>query len=169
MERAAWIPGWYALDQPVKVGLTSDFWFFKDPRTEVLHRGPERLVFYNALWGSHAALGGSGTITRITSPELGDILEVDTKSEPFDYAFHLADGTTIEVNAEEQPGWVWDGTEWSPPRVDNWHLTVELDSLSELRLSPPRPRLPPLDSAQEAELRKRFLPRSRWWHLHRRR
>lgn len=83
MERAAWIPGWYALDQPLKVGLTSDFWFFKDPRTEVLHRGPERLVFYNALWGSHAALGGSGTITRITSPELGEIREVDTESEPF--------------------------------------------------------------------------------------
>jgi hypothetical protein len=137
MEHAAWVPGWYGLDQPLAVGLTGEFTFWRDP-PEDPRGGPERLVFYNTLLGSGEALIGSGSVVAISHAELGEIREVDTWSEPFEYAFHLADGTTLEVNAEEEPGRLYEGTGWSSRIVKDWRLSVELDSLSELRPAPRR-------------------------------
>jgi hypothetical protein len=45
MERAAWVPRWYALDQPLAVGLTGEFSFWRvapeeDPGVEAPSRAP---------------------------------------------------------------------------------------------------------------------------------
>jgi hypothetical protein len=151
MERAAWVPSWYALDQSLAVGLTGEFSFWRIAPDEALRGGPERLVFYNLTWKPEDVLLGSGTIVAISNPELGDIREVDTRSEPFDYAFHLADGTSLEVNAEEEPGRLYEGSAWSSRIVNDWRLTVEFDSLSELRPAP-RPQRGPESQAHR-----------RWW------
>jgi hypothetical protein len=133
MEQAAWVPGWYGLDQPLAVGLTDEFSFWRIAREEDLGGGAERLVFYNTLWEPDDALIASGTIVAISNPELGEIREVDTKSKPLDYVIYLADGTTLEVNAEEEPGRFYEGSQWSSRIVNDWRLAVEFDSLSELR------------------------------------
>jgi hypothetical protein len=165
MVRAAWVPGWYALDQPLAVGLRDEFAFWRIV-PEDLRGGPEPLVFYNTLWGSEDALIGSGTIVAISNAELGEIRKVDTESEPLDYLIHLADGTTLEVNAEEEPGRLFEGSEWSSRIVNDWRLSVEFDSLSELRPLPARPKRPAtVDERRAAEL----LARRRWWQPRRRR
>jgi len=164
MVRAAWVPGWYALDQPLAVGLAGEF-FFWGVVPEWL-RGPEGLVFYNTLWGSEEALIASGTIVAISNPELGEIREVDTKSEPLDYLIHHADGTALGVNAEEEPGRLYEGSEWSSRIANDWRLTVEFDSLSELPPVPARPKRPASPNERRAA---ELLARRRWWQPRRRR
>ena len=166
MEQAVWFPGWYGLDQPLAVGVTDEFAFWRNP-PEDLRGGAERLVFYNTLWGSEEALIGSGTVVAISNAELGEIREVDTRSEPLDYLIRLADGTTLDVNAEEEPGRLYEGTEWSSRIVNDWRMSVEFDSLSELRPVPRRPQQAQrqLTTDGVAEL----LRHRRWWQIRRRR
>jgi hypothetical protein len=131
MEAAAWIPGWYELDQSLVVGQADEFAFW---RVIPLHlRAPQRLVFYNSIWHPEDALIARGTVTAIRHPELGAIRKVDTHG--LDYAITLADGNELLVNAEENPGKLYEraGEEWreSLRMVSDWRLVVELASLSE--------------------------------------
>ena len=166
MERAAWVPGWYALDQSLAVGVRGEFAFYRII-PEDLRDGTEGLVFYNTLWGSADALLGSGTIVKITNSELGEIRAVDTRSEPLEYLIHLADGTTLDLNAEEEPGRLYEGTEWSSRIVNDWRMSVEFESLSELRLVPKRPERQALQLTP-GEVTEQ-LRRRRWWQVRRRR
>jgi hypothetical protein len=133
MEAVAWVPGWYELDPPLEVGQSDEFAFWRVTPDHL--RGPERLVLYNDLWHPDDAVVARGTIAAIRHPELGTIRKVDTRG--LDYTFTLADGTELLVNAEEEPGKLFEraGEHWTESRrvVSDWRFVVEFESLSEPR------------------------------------
>jgi hypothetical protein len=131
MERVAWVPAWYGDDQSLAVGQTDEFLFWRVVPEEL--RGPEPLVLYSFSGQPGDFIAASGTVLAISNPELGDIREVDTRSRRLAYVIHLADGTTLEVDTEEEPGRLFDSSGWSSRIVNDWRLSVEFDSLSELR------------------------------------
>jgi hypothetical protein len=122
---ALWRPGWYELDQPLEVGLTSVFAFLADS---------DPLVFYNTLWEPGRATQATGTIASITHARLGPVKKVDTRG--LDYTFLFEDGRRLVVNAEEQPGLLHEplAGDWQPrPFEPNaWTLTVALTALGPL-------------------------------------
>jgi hypothetical protein len=128
---AVWIPGWYELDQAIEIGQTDEFVFWRDRFHRV--RDTEQWVFYNTLWHPEDAIVATGSIATIRHDELGDIRKVDTRG--LDYTFMLADGAELCVNAEEEPGQIYEQVDgqWKPsPRsVAAWEVIVEFDSLSE--------------------------------------
>ncbi len=111
MTLAAWVPGWYELDPPLEVGQTDEFAFWLVVPEHL--RGPEPLVLYNTLWRPEDALVARGTIAAIRHPELGEVRMVDTRG--LDYTLTLADGTELLVNAEEEPGRLFEraGERWA--------------------------------------------------------
>jgi hypothetical protein len=125
------VPGWYELDPPLAVGVSDEFAFWRTVPDHL--RGPERLVLYNTLWHPEDAVVARGTITAIRHPELGAIREVNTRG--LDYTITLADGTELLVNAEEDPGKLFEraGDQWqeSSMVVSDWRFLVEFESLSE--------------------------------------
>ncbi|NUO47998.1 MAG: hypothetical protein HOV80_03990 [Polyangiaceae bacterium] len=132
--RAEWRPGWYELDQSLEVGVTAELAFFLRPQNSA----PEdSLLFYNTLWSPKDAMIATGTVSRITHPKLGEIQKVDCRG--LDYIFVLPDGHEFVVNAEEEPGRLYEKTTdgWSPSaaQMDSWTLEVELTDLSALRLA----------------------------------
>jgi hypothetical protein len=132
VESVAWVPGWYELDAQLEVGQTDEFAFWRIVPDHLC--GPERLVLYNTLWHPEDAVIAHGTITSIWHPEFGAVRKVDTRG--LDYTINLADGTQILVNAEEEPGKLYErsGDEWeeSQRAVSDWRFVVEFESLSEL-------------------------------------
>jgi hypothetical protein len=132
MERVAWVPGWYELDQPLAVGLTDWFTFWRFVPDNL--RGPERLVLYNTLGDPGEVLFARGTIAAIWHPDLGAILRVDTRG--LVYTIYLADGTRLGVEAEESPGelYEWRGSRWeaSSRLVKDWRFVVEFESIDSL-------------------------------------
>lgn len=147
MERAAWVPGWYQLDQTIAVGLTREFLFWRVVPDGL--RGPERLVFYNRLPELHPeeVLVARGTVAAISHPELGEIREIDNGLDTgdLDYTIHLADGTTLTLLSEEDAGTLYEPTAepWpfsskkSSRQVTDWRCVVDFESLSELRPAEP--------------------------------
>ena len=140
MERAAWDPGFYCLDQPISVGTTDEFAFWRVVDEFYRDRGPEKLMFYTGYWYPDLVMRAQGTIKAILHPDLGQILEVDTSD---DYLIRLVDGTTLRVNSEENAGDVEDAWTESAsgethplrplPTILNWRMVVEFDSLTDLR------------------------------------
>ena len=131
MERAAWIPYWYGLDQPLAVGVTDEFAFWQVVPDHL--RCPERLVFCSGLWKPEAAMTGVGTIAAITNPELGVIREVCIPGDGLEYAIRLGDGTILDVEAEQEPGRIYQpGSGWSSRVVADWRCIVDFESLSAL-------------------------------------
>jgi hypothetical protein len=92
-------------------------------------------VLYNTLWRPEEAVLARGTIAAIRHPELGTIRKVDTCG--LDYTITFADGTELTVNAEEEPGKLFerDGEGWreSSRVVSDWRFVVAFESLSEPR------------------------------------
>ena len=105
MVRVAWVPGWYELDPQLAVGLEAEFAFWRHVPEHLC--GLEEFVLYNYLRHPEDELFASGKITAIRHPELGEIRKVDTCG--LDYTITLADGTEIVVNAEEDPGKMFEG------------------------------------------------------------
>jgi hypothetical protein len=105
-------------------------------------RGPEEFVLYNDLWHPKDGMFAIGKITDIRHPELGEIHKVDTCG--LDYTITLADGTEIVVNAEEDPGKMYEGKPgaWVESKrvVSQWRFEVEFESLSEFSPEPKRGR-----------------------------
>lgn len=130
MEYVAWVPGWYELDQPLEVGLEDEFAFWRVVPEGL--RGPERLVFYNGLWHPEDGVFACGKISAIRHADFGDIRKVDTRG--LDYTITLADGTELLVNAEEEPGKIYEGQfgAWTESKrvISNWRFEVEFDWLS---------------------------------------
>lgn len=136
MIQAAWIPGWYALDPYLEVGLKGEFAFW---RTVPEHlRGAEELVLYNDLLIPGEPVFAFGRISDIRHPNLSGIRRVDTRG--LDYTITLADGAAIVVNAEEDPGRMFEGKSgaWveSTRVVSQWRFTVEFESLSDFTPEP---------------------------------
>lgn len=128
---AAWVPGWYELDPPLEVGMNDDFVFW---RTVPEHlRGPEPLVLYNTLWHPQDAMVARGTIAAIRHPTLGDVQKVDTRG--LSYTITLVVGTELIVEAEEEPGTLYEraGDQWVrvARQVADWRFIVEFLVLAE--------------------------------------
>ena len=132
MERVTWIPGWYELDPLLEVGLDDEFVFWRVVPEHFY--GIETLVFYNAVWHPEDGVFASGKIAAIRHPELGEIRKIDTSG--LDYTITLADGTDLMVNAEEDPGNMYEGRpgNWVESKhvVSEWRFEVHFESLSEL-------------------------------------
>jgi hypothetical protein len=130
---AAWCPGWYSLDQPIHVGMENVFYFWR--LVPEYLRGSETLVFYNTLWRTEDVLVARGVIERITHSQLGSIQSV--VSTGFDYVITLDDDSQLLVNAEEEPGRIFEqiSGEWvdSPISIADWRIFVELKGFSELK------------------------------------
>ena len=100
-----WTPSWYELDETIIVGdtdwfcITKDGFFYND-----LLRGEEKYIKLEIL--------------NISHPVLGDIKGIITIG--LDYTIYLNNGATIEVNAEEDPGKIYD-TRYT---VEDWTFDV---------------------------------------------
>ena len=129
---AEWRPGWYELDHPIQVGRAQQFAFFP-PNGGVL-------VFYNTLWKPDEAVAARGVVGAIEHEYLGSVANADT--EGLDYTFTLADGRELVVNAEEEPGTIYERAngEWrvATHQVSDWTLRVEFTELDDLEPAPPR-------------------------------
>jgi hypothetical protein len=140
MVQVIWIPGWYELDPCLEVGLKDEFAFWRVVPKHL--RGSEELVLYNDLSHPGEPMFAVGKISSIRHPELGEIRKVDTHG--FDYTIILADGTEIVVNAEEDPGKMFEGKPgaWVESKrvVSQWRFAVEFESLSEFSPEPKRKR-----------------------------
>jgi hypothetical protein len=132
MIEVSWVPGWHELDQSLEVGMSGEFYFWRAAPEGL--RVPQSLVFYNALWNPEEMVAASGMITEIRHPVLGALRKVDTIG--LDYTFVLANGMELEVNAEEEPGKLFEREGKANPTVGDWGLVVVFRSLTELK--PPR-------------------------------
>ncbi len=125
-QTALWTPGWYELDQTLVLGERQKYWFFQEPPAECLAKPAEvDLVFFNQLDSAQNCNVRYAKIVEMTHPLLGSLLRVDT--DGLDYIFYPADGEEIVVNAEEEPGVVYDGD----LVVSDWAIIVTLDEVSE--------------------------------------
>jgi hypothetical protein len=151
--RAWWDPGWYNLDQSLKVGRRDTFAFYwgarvsaDDPRIG-FDPHPERLfltlpgydlVFANSVgraWDYRSAI-----VESIEHARFGPIDEVDTVSFG-QYTFRFHDGRWVTIETEQGLGSVNGASEDFPanacdpawPRNSGWALVVVLAEVSEAR------------------------------------
>jgi hypothetical protein len=121
-ERAIWYPFWYELDQPIAVGETGDFDFFKMPPEYVRTDGLP--VFYHGDWQEKCRnlfVTERKQIIGINHSVLGQIDEIAT--DGLDYKFTMSDGRVLLVEAEETPGLIY---EWPKP-INDWRVLVEME------------------------------------------
>lgn len=121
---ALWTPGWFSLDPCLKIGEASTFSFYQKPPSTTKIPNEAEFVFFNGLESEAETLTFDTTILSIAHPVLGEIREVNT--DELDYAFTLACGEIVEVNAEEDPGSIVQGNF----DVTSWDLTVYLYGLT---------------------------------------
>ncbi len=114
-----WTAAWYELDKTIVVGDKA--WFLL-PSDEKKHS------FFNDLYQSNSFIRKRLEIMRITHPVHGDVNGIVTIG--LDYTFYLADGTVLEVNAEEHPGQIYD----SSVMIDDWTFDVEVNVVDEADL-----------------------------------
>lgn len=131
--RAWWDPGWYNLDQPLKVGRRDTFAFF---RSQHVTKPGYDVVIANTMgsdWDYRSA-----TVEAIEHARFGPLDEVDT-TQFGQYTFRFHDGRWVTIEAEEGPGCVNAASPDFPADVcdrawaDNsgWALTVVLSDVTE--------------------------------------
>jgi hypothetical protein len=128
---AAWIPYWYELDPPcLEIRLTAEFTFWRQIPDQL--SGPEPLVLYCGLGGEEVDVAW-GTIADIWHPDFGSILSLNMRG--LDYKITTADGKELAINAEENPGKLYErrADEWSESEliVRSWRFTIEFAALAE--------------------------------------
>ncbi|MEU5725067.1 hypothetical protein ABZ783_25055 [Micromonospora sp. NPDC047738] len=113
---AWWDPGWYNLDQSLRVGRRDTFAFFwpgdmavDDPRIG-FDRHPHRLLLtkpgYDLVFANSVGRAWdyrSATVESIEHARFGPLDAVDTTSFG-QYTFRLHDGRSVTIEAEETPG-----------------------------------------------------------------
>lgn len=114
-----WEPDWYELDQCIVVGDVDLFYLTKD-----------NLYFENGLSSSGKyEYEVKAEILKITHPELGEIRGIITIG--LDYSIYLSDGTVIIVNAEENPGEIFN----SQYAVSGWSFEVQIHIIEKTGLT----------------------------------
>ena len=127
--RAWWDPGWYNLDQPLKVGRRDTFAFFS---RHLPVRSGYDLVFANAVGGDWNYL--SATVQAIEHERFGRLDAVDTLHFG-EYTFRFHDGRWVTIEAEQDPGHVNSASPEFPQDIcdpawahdSGWALAVTLD------------------------------------------
>ncbi len=103
-----WNPCWYGLDQSIIVGDTDLFYLQKE----------EHSFVNGALSIEDEEV--KAIILQITHPILGQIKGILTKE--LDYSIFLDDGEIVIVNAEEEPGEVYN----QYLNINDWCMKVDL-------------------------------------------
>ena len=108
-----WTPYWYELDDSIIVGDIDWFCVSNNER------------FANNTYGLNDVSFFQLEIIDITHSTLGKIRGIVTIG--LDYTIYLNDGNVIQVNAEEQPGTIYD----SNYEVHNWTFDVSVKVIAE--------------------------------------
>lgn len=124
--KALWTPGWYELDQSLVVGQRQRFWFFQNPPSDSNRDEPIDFVFFNQMASSANSQVRYARVLDIVHPELGPLQRVDT--DGLDYIFYPVEGMEVVVNAEEDPGSIYDEEDL---KITDWSVTVTLADVSE--------------------------------------
>ncbi len=124
-QSALWNPGWYELDQTLVAGETSRFWFFQTPPSDFPQVENFDFVFYNQMASASNIQVREARVVSITHPQIGELKRIDT--DGLDYIFYPVEGREIIVNAEEDPGTVYD----APLIITEWSVQVHLGGVSE--------------------------------------
>jgi hypothetical protein len=131
--RACWDPGWYNLDQPLKVGRRDTLAFVR----RYLSAKPEYdLVFANTVgsdWDYRSA-----TVKSIEHARFGPLDEIDTTAFG-QYSFRFPDGQWVTIEAEQSLGLVTAASPGFPVDACNpawahnsgWALVVMLVDVTE--------------------------------------
>jgi hypothetical protein len=106
--RGLWDPGWYNLDQPLKVGRRDTFAFLRRDRSA---RAGYDLVFANTVGGGWDYR--DATVEAIEHARFGPLDEVETVRFA-EYTFRFHDGRWVTVEAEESVGRVNAASEGFP-------------------------------------------------------
>ncbi|MCG7500219.1 hypothetical protein MHO82_25560 [Vibrio sp. Of7-15] len=104
---------WYELDQPLKVGEVVELTCVK---------GSEPLEIHSGFTCSESTISVHCKIVSIHHPELGYIKNIDT--EGLDYCLTLANGKSLSVEAEEDPGNVYSFP--IKPKAWNFQVLIEI-------------------------------------------
>jgi hypothetical protein len=131
--RALWVPTWYDLDHEIALGWQDSLRFFVTPDPDVLqiaHDAGKRdfdAILFTGLASSGPWFTLFGTVTSIQHAQLGAIQSIF--SNGLDYTVVPVEGPPFIVNAEEQPGTVWDAVaeKWIElPVIPHWIMEVTI-------------------------------------------
>ncbi len=126
---AFWKPGWHCNDQSLQLGQAGEFWFYADPQTPEdsgsMAQRPPLQLFNRTVSDDHVPQLRSATVVGIEHPVLGPLAGIDTSE--LDYVFRTVGGDDYVVNAEEEPGMVYD---MEQVQVKDWTITVTLLDVS---------------------------------------
>ena len=111
-----WTAAWYELDQTIIVGDKDWFYLSSDEKNH---------SFFNELYQSNSFIHKKLEIEKVIHPVLGDVRGIVAIG--LDYTIYLTDGTVLEVNAEEEPGQIYN----SSLIIDDWTFDVEVSILDE--------------------------------------
>ncbi len=133
-----WNPRWYGLDQSIIVGDTDLFYLQKE----------EHSFANGALSIEDEEV--EAIILKITHPILGQIKGILTKE--LDYSIFLDDGEIVIVNAEEEPGKVYN----QHLNINDWCMEVDLQILKKTGLTSYEriSRLTDLEKVEEQRVRE---------------
>jgi hypothetical protein len=123
--KALWTPGWYELDQSLVVGQHQRFWFFQTPPSTGANE-PIDFMFFNQMASSANSQVRYARVLDIEHTDLGPLQRIDT--DGLDYIFYPIDGNEVVVNAEEEPGKVYDNDEMA---IEDWSVLVTLADVSD--------------------------------------
>ena len=87
---------------------------------------PIDFVFFNQMASSTNSQVRYARVLDIEHPELGPLQRIDT--DGLDYIFYPIEGAEVVVNAEEEPGAVYDNDDLE---IADWSVLVTLADVSE--------------------------------------
>lgn len=122
---ALWLPGWYEMDQPLRLKQRTKMWFYRIPPSDFPNVEDFDFVFFNQLSAPDNCQVREATIGSIEHHQLGPLRQIDTQG--LDYLFLTTPGETIVVNAEENPG----SAKQASLDIKDWSLRVTLEEVSE--------------------------------------
>jgi hypothetical protein len=121
--QAVWKPGWHELDQSLFVGQRSRFRFQVPEDGQLGSQGP--LVFCNQATSPQYSRLRDAKVVSLKHPKLGPLERIDT--DGLDYVFETVEGRTFLVNAEEEPGVIYD----SEIHINDWSVWATLADIED--------------------------------------
>ena len=123
---ALWKPAWHERDQSLVIGQQQRIWFCRTsvPSTDV-DGNSVSLTLYNQSVEPQTRELRFATIVHLKNDVLGELKRVD--ADGLDYTFETASGVEWIVNAEEEPGVIYD----SDLRVADWSVWLTLSDVSD--------------------------------------
>ena len=115
-----WSPFWYNFDQTIIVGDKDYFYIY--PNENKFANDPSSSDDQEIF----------GEVLRIKHNELGELKGIITNA--LNYNFYLINGKHIEVNSEERPGEIENGSD-EIIKVNNWIVSVEIKIIFSTGLS----------------------------------